>query len=290
MTPMLLALLLAGAPDAPRAAPAPSAPLLPTRQAPPHEAGTRCAACHGTASWSEVRFNHARTGWPLTGRHERVGCKACHVTDFTAPVPRTCAGCHRDVHAGELGARCEGCHEAVDWRSRFDVEVHRRTNFPLLGSHAAIPCVECHLEARERRFARATVDCAGCHQGAVARTRGTAVDHTDPRTDFSRGACRECHGAVAFRPARWAGHDACFPISTRAHAGIACSTCHTSLGGAVSTGRCLTNTADCTGCHEHACTTAGQVTETDRQHTGVLGYQCKSRKCYECHRAGEEVP
>lgn len=249
---------------------------------------TRCAACHTTASWTQVSFNHERTGFSLTGEHTRASCKTCHPVSFTQPRPRACAGCHQDVHAQELGARCEGCHDTRSWRPTFDADAHRRTNFPLLGGHAALPCVECHLEAKERRFSRAAVDCGGCHAGDFTRTQGTAVDHA--ALGFSPQACRQCHGAFRFRPAVFPGHDACFVTSAGAHAGITCQGCHTSLATAATPGTCSTRTAACTACHAHQCSVGGGQTATDAQHANVAGYQCRDRKCYECHQHGAATP
>ena len=236
--------------DAPRAA---VPDVLGAMKGLTEEAGARgrrppARACHGTASWTDVRFNHERTGFPLTGRHARTICKACHVTDFTVPLPRSCAACHRDVHAGELGARCEGCHDTTDWRSRFDVDAHRRTNFPLFGAHAALPCVECHAEARERRFTRATVDCQACHQNDVLRTQAMDKPVNHVSLGLDQRNCRECHNPLSFSPARFPTHDECFPISAGSHAGVACLNCHTSLIGGV-TMQCRTGTAQCTHCH-----------------------------------------
>ncbi|MBL8921998.1 MAG: cytochrome C [Myxococcaceae bacterium] len=294
MTGLVLLVLVAapldgglGSPDAGRAFSIPSlAVALGKPQAGHGE--TACAACHSTSSWLDVRFNHDRTGFPLTGRHQRTSCKGCHQKDFKTPLTRGCAGCHRDVHAGDLGVRCEGCHDTSDWRSRFDADAHRRTNFPLLGAHAGLPCVECHVEARERRFTRATVDCLSCHQGDAARTRGTAVDHA--ALGFDARECRQCHGPLRFSPALLPDHDRCFPINGGAHAGIGCQACHTSLRAASSAGTCRTGTAACTSCHEHQCTPGAPSTETDRQHANVAGYACQSQRCYGCHQPAGVQP
>ena len=294
MTALLWMLVVAAAPDAgqadvPKAGMANVIKSLSKLSKPGHEGVTQCSACHATSSWSEVRFNHERTGFSLTGRHERTSCKACHVTDFSVPLPRTCVGCHRDVHSGELGARCESCHDTTDWRSRFDADAHRRTNFPLFGAHAAIPCVECHGEARERRFSRATVDCAACHRDAALRTVGQAVDHLALGLDTQR--CQQCHGALSFTPARFVTHDACFPISAGAHAGVPCLGCHSATTPPVST--CRTNTATlCVSCHTNG-GGAGPVSETDALHANkpnAMGYSYVARKCAECHRQNEGLP
>ena len=295
MSALLLALLLSASPDAG------------TNDAPPrvpdvlgamkkftlkkgHEGVSACRACHATSAWTDVRFNHERTGFPLTGRHARTTCKACHVTDFSVPLPRGCGACHRDVHAGELGARCEGCHDTTDWRSRFDVDAHRRTNFPLMGAHAALPCVECHAEARERRFTRRAVDCQACHQADALRTQALdkPVNHVALMLDQRN--CRECHTPLSFRPAKFPTHDECFPISFGAHAGVACFNCHTSLsGGAV---KCSTGTAQCTHCHTNDAS-PGRITQTNAQHLdgkapGYIrftdpGTARDDRRCLDCH-------
>lgn len=279
--------------DAPRAKDSPvtglPAPTLqPSAKLPSggsHQGQTACGACHATTSWTDVRFNHARTGFVLTGRHSSAPCKGCHVTDFSSPLPRTCGACHRDVHAGELGVRCEGCHDTTDWRSRFDVDAHRLTNFPLLGAHAALPCVECHAETRERRFARTAVDCQGCHQADALRTAASDKPVNHVLLGLDQQPCRECHGARSFTPARFPTHDSCFPITAGVHAGVACLDCHTTLGGGV-TKRCGTGTAHCTGCHSNAGTGAA-ITFTDLQHAEgkAPGYVFSDRRCLECHFA-----
>ena len=237
-------------------------------------AQTRCESCHSAESWRRVTFDHSRTGFPLEGRHLAAGCRSCHKSnDFRAPVPASCSACHRDVHAGEFGTRCSSCHDSRDWTSRFGPDAHRRTGFPLTGRHAAIPCEECHLDQRDRNFTRAALDCAMCHMADYARTTGTALDHA--RAGFSTD-CKSCHFPTRFKGARFQAHEACFQIAGGAHAGIGCLECHSSLTSFTATGTCSTNTADCMRCH-----TCSQMTP---RHSSVAGFQCKDRKCYECHR------
>ncbi len=237
---------------------------------------TRCGACHSPEGWAKVVFDHARTGFPLEGRHREATCAGCHQgLDFKATVPQRCSTCHQDAHAGEFGARCEGCHDATSWETKFDANAHRSTGFPLLGRHALIPCEECHLDARDRSFSRAAVECAKCHRQDYARTAGGPIDHA--ANGFST-RCTDCHGATTFRGANFPAHEQCFEIRGGPHAGIACLDCHTSLHGMTATGTCSTFTAACTGCHTHS------QARTDPRHTNVPGYQYKDRKCYECHR------
>ncbi|MFO0598820.1 MAG: cytochrome c3 family protein [Myxococcaceae bacterium] len=253
-----------------------------------HGGITQCASCHATNSWTDVRFNHDRTGFPLTGKHARTSCKSCHVVDFTTPLTRGCVGCHRDAHAGDLGARCESCHDTTDWRSRFDADAHRRTNFPLLGGHAALPCVECHFESRERRFSRRTVDCADCHQSALLRTVGTdkILDHTRPDMMELTRNCGQCHGPTSFTPARFAPHEKCFPILAGPHAGVKCDQCHLiTLPMMPSFGLCKSgNAAGCVGCHQND-GRPGKTGITNELHRDVQLYDyAQPRKCAECHK------
>ena len=247
----------------------------PTAASPHATSATRCEVCHSaTASWTSVTFDHSRTGFPLVGRHEGVACIACHTSqDFKAPLPKACNACHRDVHEGELGTRCASCHDARSWQSRFTADAHRRTNFPLTGRHAVMPCEECHLDTRDRSFVRASVECFTCHRADYARAAFTSIDHL--AAGFST-RCDECHSSATFRGARFAAHDACFQLSVGPHAGIQCLECHTTRPAGMVTGACSSNTASCTRCHTCA--------NMQPRHAQVSGFQCKDRKCYECHQ------
>ncbi len=261
-------------------------PVIPGMSAAAHAntGGTQCIACHSTAGWSPVQFNHDKTGFALNGRHAKVSCKGCHAQDFTSALPFACAGCHRDAHAGQLGMRCESCHDENSWSPLFNADAHRRSTFPLIGAHATIPCVECHADARDRMFSRPAVPCAGCHQVDVMKTRGTSVDHV--ALGFS-SACETCHAPTRFRPAQYPQHDLCFVLSAGPHSNLSCAQCHTSLPNTpVTPGTCKTGTAACSSCHEHQCMGPGSQLPTDREHANVAGYQCKDRKCFECHLSG----
>ena len=247
-----------------------------TSLAPPTHAGlTRCVACHQPTGWTDVSFSHERTGFPLVGQHNGSPCRSCHLDGFERPLPTACGSCHQDPHRGDLGMRCETCHTPETWRSDFNADAHRRTNFPLVGRHAFLPCVECHPDARDRSFSGPAVPCVGCHLDDYRRTRGGSIDHE--AMGFST-ECRECHDPWSFERGRFAGHDACFQLSGTEHASIPCFDCHRSIPQGPPAGTCNTGTAACSSCHEHSCG------EMDHEHRRVPGYQCKDRKCYECHR------
>ncbi|MBI4817396.1 MAG: cytochrome C [Deltaproteobacteria bacterium] len=238
---------------------------------------SRCEACHVSTSWSEVTFDHDRTRFPLTGEHSGPRCAACHRQGVDSPLSLACASCHLDVHVSALGKRCEGCHDTRTWRSLFDPTAHRRTGFELTGSHAATPCESCHTDALgSRAFSRAGAECVSCHLAEYQRAGTTSIDHAAAGFD---DRCARCHLATRFDDAAYPDHDTCFLITAGPHGGIKCRDCHTSIpAGRLEVGACQTNTASCIGCHEHSCE------KSDRRHGDVPGYQCKDRKCYECHR------
>ena len=62
-----------------------------------------CTECHDTDAFRVVSFDHAKTRYPLDGRHQDVDCGACHRTTTDARG--------RDVRTYRpLGMRCEDCH------------------------------------------------------------------------------------------------------------------------------------------------------------------------------------
>lgn len=242
--------------------------------------GTRCTQCHTAAGWLPAAFDdHDHTAMPLRGAHRSATCVNCHLTNMEASVSTLCASCHRDAHAGELGTHCASCHTEENWQSQFDATAHRRTNFPLIGAHGAIPCEQCHLGAFDRNFRGTTLSCEACHQKDYLLAGTVSINHV--LSGFGTD-CRSCHDTWSFATARFVAHDQCFQLSGGPHDAIACKDCHTSLRTAVANGACATGTATCTACHTH------QRDATDHKHTSVPGYQYSARKCYECHRFSDK--
>jgi hypothetical protein len=266
----LAALLVAAAAQA--QAPAPDASV----KAPAgHAAGeTKCSACHTPEGWGDVKFVHERTGFPLSGLHAQVACRKCHVVDFKQPLARNCGSCHRDIHGGYAGIQCASCHDTTGWKSRFDADAHRRTNFPLQGRHALLPCEQCHGDRRDRSFARPTVPCWECHQADLSSASARGVDHSG-FTGYPQLACLGCHGFWRWSPASLSGHGACFPIDRGNHAGIACLSCHVTLPVPLAIGSCSSRPYPaCIRCHP--CAT----------HPSVPSFVCADQNCYGCHYDG----
>lgn len=142
-------------------------------------ADNQCTACHNTAKWSEISFDHDQTDWSLEGKHEEVNCRKCHFRDETkadfgqqfASLNTTCFTCHENVHGEQFGTigsfSCTECHSTA---RAWNVEnfAHDKTNFPLEGQHSKVDCNACHkpsmidgaerIEYKIQKFA-----CIDCH-------------------------------------------------------------------------------------------------------------------------------
>ncbi|MDH5221539.1 MAG: cytochrome C [Betaproteobacteria bacterium] len=172
--------------------------------------GTACGDCHSERDWKVGRFDHAKTRFPLLGRHAAVKCDSCHKSAVFKDVPGTCIGCHRkdDRHKGALGENCASCHGERSWKeSRFD---HAKTAFPLLGSHARVRCESCH---RDTNYRRTPKDCFGCHR------------QDDVHEGQLGTRCDACHDAGTWKKARFDHGRTRFPL-LGGHLVVPCAKCH----------------------------------------------------------------
>lgn len=189
--------------------------------------GAACASCHQPTDWRQVApssFDHARTGFPLVGRHAAVTCAACHAHGPAGAMAfelahESCTDCHRDPHEGRLGAVCSSCHDPRGW-ARVDPDAfhHDRTRYPLRGAHRQVACRSCHppgVPAAAAEFERCT-DChRDAHFGQLAASPGG-------------GDCARCHEVAGFSPSTFpvaAHQETPFPLAG-AHLAVACIDCH----------------------------------------------------------------
>lgn len=206
--------------------------------------GRECQSCHTTAGWKQtLPFDHARTGFALTGGHRGAACLTCHVGQKWHGVATACVSCHarNDVHKGANGSNCAQCHTTASWKSAsFD---HGTTGFPLVGGHAAATCGGCHGANQATRHP--TRDCNGCHA----------------KSDVHKGAngpqCAQCH-----TPRNWKqivfDHDRLTTFVLRgAHDHAACAACH------VKPARAVKLPVACNACHAR-----------DDVHKGANGSDC----------------
>jgi hypothetical protein len=268
----------------------------------PHEGqfGARaCEDCHSEGDWKKPdRFDHAKTRYPLRGRHREIQCRECHT-----PIPgkkgalqltglefATCSACHQkdDPHAGQFqGRRCEECHTELDWKKaeRFD---HAATRYPLTGRHRDVACEKCHtpmpgpthpLRLRGLEFGT----CAACHT------------KDDPHNGRLGTKCADCHTTDGWRGRGGSAFESSFDhAKTRfalkgKHATLQCAACH-SPANAHADGIALSFVADtrdrrypvpasehCTSCHVD-------------YHRGTFAQSPGGSECASCHVEDDWVP
>lgn len=203
----------------------------------PHEGrlGKSCERCHSTSAFRPVtNFDHARTRFPLTGRHTTTRCAQCHTGGKLRGLPMTCNGCHRDVHQGRLGNDCTRCHTTASFTrvASFD---HQQTRFPLRGVHARLKCESCHTRGRALKFARFD-RCTGCHR--------------DVHAGQFQADCTTCHTVERFLPSTFtveAHQKTTFPLAG-AHLAVPCNSCHVQRDGLTQFRIPVTN---CSSCHRN---------------------------------------
>lgn len=139
--------------------------------------GKECRSCHSTETWATISFDHASTGFPLTGGHAGQTCRACHFGSETghsaqqfASLDQQCTNCHSDIHYGQFESGgisdCLRCHTFANWQaSSFN---HDNTNFRLDGKHKDVACLACHVEVNQdnRSYIKYKIEryrCEDCH-------------------------------------------------------------------------------------------------------------------------------
>lgn len=268
-----------------------------------------CQACHDTQSWKQPRtapaFDHARTRFPLEGKHHGLACFKCHQdANFKNPVAHArCLDCHKDEHGGQFTARkdagdCAGCHTVESFQATtFTAALHRGTRFPLEGKHAAVECARCHVPAgKAARYHPPFEACLDCHRDVHAG-QFAAPPH--------RNRCEACHTVDGFSPSTFtlARHrQARFDLAG-AHAAVPCAECHKAPAAGtpvpyrfpgVSCRTCHHNphgdflktappAAACESCHRLK--VWSEVREFDHAATGyALEGAHRTLACAECHR------
>lgn len=219
--------------------------------------GENCVSCHNTDGWHQVNtvnFDHSRTRYPLTGKHTAIECAKCHVAGrskqglkFTA-----CRDCHADTHRGEFAQRaskgnCEECHSVNGFSpARFLMVQHEQTDYPLRGSHMAVPCLACHQRHSGNAdalltFAFNSTRCQACHKDPH---RGQ-VDKL-----VASDGCEQCHNVDTWNRVNYDHSKSNFALEGK-HTKVACGKCHRDIAATAE----LTNVkftgirTDCQACH-----------------------------------------
>lgn len=232
--------------------------------APPHPvtpATVRCTNCHSqNAPMKRASIDHSDFGFPLAGRHAKVGCQSCHGRGKGTPVSvtqsrqtRRCVDCHAATHpVTRATANCGRCHSSGGtWRgAKID---HARFGLGLWGKHRNLRCGKCHTKgqrtleysegacttchthenAHDNQFA--DKPCATCHVEGGKRTK--PFDH-DLDTQFPlfglhganevRNNCSLCHPNKIYRTGKLACAD-CHEDYHKGEFGTDCRKCHSPM-------------------------------------------------------------
>jgi hypothetical protein len=205
----------------------------------------RCDQCHNAGGFQPAQFalsRHQQTRFPLTGAHLAVPCAQCHAQPprgLAAPVrfryeDRSCTACHMDPHGNQFHDRmaakradgtawgCEACHNTAQWRELKSFD-HSKTNFPLLGAHRGVACIDCHrppafeTTLEHVDFRAAAKQCSGCHSDPHGGQFAGRRDVTE---------CSSCHNLNRWKPSDF-NHDTRTAFALQgAHQDVACSGCH----------------------------------------------------------------
>ncbi len=212
--------------------------------------GRNCQTCHTVAAWKQLKpFDHAATGFALTGAHRQQACMTCHAGQRWKGLGTTCIACHAkdDAHKGSRGTNCASCHTTASWgAATFD---HDSTGFPLVGGHAVTACAGCHGPGNVNKHPPRT--CIGCHAKDDSHKGSNGTD------------CATCHNARSWKQTSF-DHDRLtrFPLKGK-HRTTACAGCHKQPA------KLVKPPVTCFGCHAK-----------DDLHKGNNGQDCER-----CHNA-----
>lgn len=233
------------------------------------ELGQTCARCHVTQAWvgAEMMRQHEKGRFLLTGAHEAVPCKLCHVDKNFKLAFRDCRQCHEgekakipDHTTATFTDDCVRCHSTKGWRpSTFD---HSTTRFSRTGAHAKAACQSCHVN---NNYLLQYVNCFQCHEALF--TQSLSPNHVVANFPHD---CYPCHSTTAWRPSTFTHDQENFAIFNGRHRNrwSACSDCHQNPANFAS--------FSCLSCHEEG--------PTSQSHINRSGYSYASPACYTCHR------
>lgn len=166
---------------------------------PPHQpAGftTDCTMCHTTTAWTGATFDHAGTGFPLTGAHVTASCQQCHSDGVYAGKPTACVSCHQAAYDATTDPNhaqsafptdCTSCHTTTTWTgARFTA--HDASYFPIYsGAHRGrwSSCSTCHTVATDY----SQFNCLVCHGQSETNGHHSGISGYS----YNSQACYSCH-------------------------------------------------------------------------------------------------
>ncbi len=211
-----------------------------------------CESCHSVEGWQIIRDTtkerafHDKTNFPLRGAHAAVICKSCHgpfpgkPAKFKGLAHAKCMDCHADSHSGQLARpACERCHTVQTFLpSKFDLEEHQQTRYPLQGSHLQVACSGCHKTdqkiAQVAAHRRHSAGAQAWRPSPMIFKFSANVDrcdscHRDPHAGQFKAlaaGCLHCHDVSAFEKVNFDHQkESRFPLTGK-HATTPCASCH----------------------------------------------------------------
>jgi len=213
--------------------------------------GKKCHQCHSEKNWRTTRFNHNKTNFKLTGKHNDISCESCHINQNYNNTPKKCVRCHitKDIHAGEFGDRCEKCHKSDKWTSIIFSHNHD-TKFNLTGSHKKNSCDSCHDKNPYKHIT--PKQCISCHKQddshrgifgkkcqTCHQTTSWQKHHFNHNKDtnyklenkHAKAHCHDCHQSNAYKLRK---NRACYDChrlddTHQGSQGKSCNTCHSTI-------------------------------------------------------------
>jgi hypothetical protein len=270
-----------------------------------------CDQCHGTRSFTGVRFNHqgvqpgscasCHNGSAAAGKTPshvatQASCDACHRAGAWLPLAGfdhasvgagSCNGCHNGTRATGTGPQhipttgasaCDSCHKSFTaWRptawNHSQVVSAGRCASCHDGQHAPADGKPAAHPPTQGLPAAASLNCDGCHKGSVT-TWANGRLHANVAVD---SGCSTCHGANVLAAAG--------KPSTPIHASVTgnCESCHKSTStwsGAKVDHSTFNSSTNCASCHNGSTATGKPVT-----HVPV-----GSSNCFNCHNTSGWLP
>ncbi len=260
----------------------------------------------------ESTYNHDKTGFELTGPHERLSCDSCHIRGVFKGIPKQCEGCHdsgsqigssiKPNNHIQTSGSCEGCHAGNTWVvTGFNhdsitgscISCHNGTTATGKTTNhvqSTNTCDDCHsqiswIPARFDHLA-ITGSCVSCHNGITAT--GKSPNHIS-----SSDTCDNCHVTVTWSTNRVDHNDvvggSCFTChngttatgkpSNHISSGTVCDDCHSTSAWIPANFDHDTITGSCTNCH-NGVTAVGPST----------GHFITSLPCETCHTTISFIP
>ncbi|NQU68223.1 MAG: hypothetical protein HQ510_09805 [Candidatus Marinimicrobia bacterium] len=225
----------------------------------------QCEYCHNPDRWEEPAMDHARSGYPLIGKHNSAECNSCHVDQYIG-TDIECFVCHFDeystttepVHIEKIYplTECKLCHDPRTWSN--SIYSHQpepeicslchisdwfAANQTVLG-HFSLPnqCASCHTPRAWDEFSfdhsLTSFDLSGMHLATtclLCHENGFYLTPTE---------CSDCH-IDEFNATTDPSHldEGFFPEE--------CESCHNTLGWEPATFHDPSKISICSDCHDY---------------------------------------